>query len=356
MNRENFRADLEALRQELGETSSEADPAVSAATLIERHRAAVDADAQRKRKADELGRTVEERAAIVAELAVHDARKGDILGFFDLVDLKEVSVRLDQCARRDRWEDERGKLASRIMEETGSSSIEAARERMTELDAGERAGEHEECARRVEDLDKRLKSLFAARSAAEDKLAAIGGDGAAAAVEAQRRTAMLEIEDKALRFLHLRTGTILAENALQTYREKHRGSMMARASEAFRIITRDGYSGLAARPDGDRETLIGLSGSGGSKLATDMSKGTRFQLYLALRLAGYEEFSATRQPVPFVADDIMETFDEPRSEEVLSLIGKMSESGQVIYLTHHRHLCDLAKKAVPQVVVHELPS
>ena len=154
----------------------------------------------------------------------------------------------------------------------------------------------------------------------------------------------------------LRPGTILAERALQVYRDRHRGSMMDRASEAFRIITRSGCSGLATRPEKDRETLIGLAGSGGSKLATDMSKGTRFQLYLALRLAGYEEFARMRQPVPFVADDIMETFDEPRSGEVLSLFGKMSEMGQVIYLTDHRHLCDLARKAVPQVVVHELPS
>ena len=175
-------------------------------------------------------------------------------------------------------------------------------------------------------------------------------------IEAERRTVMLQIEDKAMRYLHLRTGGLLAERALQLYREKHRGSMMSRASDAFRGITRDAYTGLATKPEKDREILIGLSGSGGSKLATDMSKGTRFQLYLALRLAGYEEFATSRQAVPFVADDIMETFDEPRSEEVLSLFGKMSRLGQVIYLTHHRHLCDLARKAVPEVTIHELPS
>ena len=120
------------------------------------------------------------------------------------------------------------------------------------------------------------------------------------------------------------------------------------------MITRDEYSGLATRPDNDREALIGLPRHGGSKLAVEMSKGTQFQLYLALRLAGYEEFAAARPSVPFVADDIMETFDEPRSEEVLRLFGQMARVGQVIYLTHHRHLCEIAVQVVPDARVHEI--
>jgi uncharacterized protein YhaN len=223
------------------------------------------------------------------------------------------------------------------------------------MEQAERARQHAEVAMRLDHLDERLQTHFAARSAAEDRLKAVGGDDAVLHIEAERRTVTLEIEERAIQFLQLRTGALLAERALDIYRDKHRGSMMRRASEAFRAVTCDSYSGLATRPEKDRDTLIGISGAG-SKLATDMSKGTRFQLYLALRLAGYEEFAMTRRPVPFVADDIMETFDEPRSEQVLAQFGKMALTGQVIYLTHHRHICELARKAVPHVVVHELPS
>ena len=75
-----------------------------------------------------------------------------------------------------------------------------------------------------------------------------------------------------------------------------------------------------------------------------MSKGTRFQLYLALRVAGYHEFARSRTPVPFIADDIMETFDDYRAEEAFRLLGEMATVGQVIYLTHHQHLCDIAQR------------
>jgi len=34
----------------------------------------------------------------------------------------------------------------------------------------------------------------------------------------------------------------------------------------------------------------------------------------------------------------------------------MSELGQVIYLTHHEHLCDIAKEVCPSVNIYNLES
>ena len=50
----------------------------------------------------------------------------------------------------------------------------------------------------------------------------------------------------------------------------------------------------------------------------------------------------------------METFDEMRAEEAFRVLGEMSLKGQVIYLTHHRHLCAIAREVVPTVALHEL--
>src|SRR5690606_11678868 len=90
--------------------------------------------------------------------------------------------------------------------------------------------------------------------------------------------------------------------------------------------------------------------------AADMSKGTRFQLYLALRIAGYHELAKSRPAVPFIADDIMETFADNRASAAFELLGDMSRAGQVIYLTHHRHLCDIAQSACPGARVIDLAS
>ena len=131
--------------------------------------------------------------------------------------------------------------------------------------------------------------------------------------------------------------------------------MMKRASEAFRTISRGAYSRLDAQLTDKGEVLMGIGASGGAKIASEMSKGARFQLYLALRVAGYFEFVDQHGPVPFVADDILETFDDFRAEEAFRLFTEMAEVGQVIYLGHHRHLCEIARAVCPNVTIHELP-
>jgi uncharacterized protein YhaN len=55
---------------------------------------------------------------------------------------------------------------------------------------------------------------------------------------------------------------------------------------------------------------------------------------LALRLAGYYEFARIRLAVPFIADDIMETFDRCRSEEVFRLFGEMACAGYSSLITN----------------------
>ena len=184
---------------------------------------------------------------------------------------------------------------------------------------------------------------------------AVGGDGAVARLDQQRQTLLLEMEDGARRHLRQRLGILAVDAALGRYRDTHRSGMLDQASEAFRIMSRNGYSGLAAQPDGASEILVALATDGGSKHADQLSDGARAQLYLALRIAGYHEFARNSGPVPFIADDIMESFDDHRAAEAFGLLAKMSKTGQVIYLTHHAHLRDMASEVCPDVHIHDLP-
>jgi len=85
-----------------------------------------------------------------------------------------------------------------------------------------------------------------------------------------------------------------------------------------------------------------------------MSTGTQGQLYLALRIAGHAQFVAEHGPLPFVTDDIHETFDDERARAAIDLAASMGERGQMILFTYHRHVLDLARAAVPAVRVIEL--
>jgi uncharacterized protein YhaN len=142
--------------------------------------------------------------------------------------------------------------------------------------------------------------------------------------------------------------------ALQTYRERHRSGMLQRASDSFRRISEDKYSGLATQPSASSESLIARSANGTSKTEKQLWDATRRQLFFALRIAGYHEFVQTRCSLPFIADDVMETFDDSRAAETIRLLAEMSELGQVIYLTHHEHICDIARNVCPSEHIYDL--
>jgi uncharacterized protein YhaN len=186
------------------------------------------------------------------------------------------------------------------------------------------------------------------------QLAAIGGDDAVARLATDRAALLEEIKAGAEAHLRLRFGLLVTDAALRSYREGHRSAMLNRASAAFATISEGAYTGLSTQPDKDRESLVAIAANGASKQAKDLSKGTRYQLYLALRVAGFHEFAANRPPVPFIADDIMETFDDGRAAQSLAILSDMARVGQVIYLTHHAHLCDIARQHCPGARLHQL--
>jgi uncharacterized protein YhaN len=313
------------------------------------------AQSGRAAKAQSLKSAEDRQRALAEKLLIHTKREAEMTTFFGVGSLAEVGVKLQSVGRKAELEREVDAAAREIIDALRLPTIGEAEQA---LDAADRAALEVEFAdqkARFDDQDRRSRDLFSAHSKAVDQVEAVGGDDAVAKIEEQRRTTLLDIEERALHYLRLRVGAAAAEQALRAYRDRHRSSMMAQASEAFRTISRGAYTGLTTQPEKENEILIANGAAGGSKVATELSKGTRFQLYLALRVAGYHEFSRTRPSVPFIADDIMETFDDFRAEEAFRLFAKMADTGQVIYLTHHQHLCEIAQRVCSSVKVHQLP-
>jgi uncharacterized protein YhaN len=194
----------------------------------------------------------------------------------------------------------------------------------------------------MEGVEHRYKGAIEARTNADQQLRAIGGDADVALLVERKTTLELELQEIALRHLELSLGHRLAETAIRRYRDQHRSVMMQATETAFAELTNGAYSKLQTQIDGASETLLALDASGVAKQAQDMSKGTRFQLYLALRAAAYEQLADQGAALPFFCDDIFETFDEERTRSACRLMQRIGRRGQAIYLTHHQHVVDIA--------------
>ena len=302
-----------------------------------------------------MEKAVEEEGKAESRLAESRAVAGQMFEVLKVESLGDVARCLRRIGRRTELRPEVAKREAKLIAMMNTSSLmEAA----AALEDGATEELERQCAdikARLEDVSQRTKELYLALGRAEDAIGAVGGDDAVALLEARRRAVLLEIEEGALEYLRTRLGIEAADRALVAYRDAHRSSMMDRASKAFRTISRGAYSGLDTQITDKGEVLVGVGASTGAKIASRMSKGARFQLYLALRVAGYHEFVSQYGPVPFVADDILETFDDFRTEEAFRLLAEAARVGQVICLSHHRHLCQIARDICPEISIHELP-
>jgi len=247
-------------------------------------------------------------------------------------------------------------LEDDICQQLRVDKIDEAQSRMEEVDADSLDARSMALQHELEALHSAREEAHAQFRAAEASLAAVGGDDEIALLMVKRQTLLLEIEERTRRYLQLRMGLRTVDDLMRRYRDTHRSGMLTRASDAFVHLTRGAYSGLVAQPDGARDVLVAMTQDGRSKDADALSEGTRAQLYLALRIAGYHEFVQAHGPVPFVADDIMESFDDDRAQAAFELLSEIAQVGQVIYLTHHTHLCDIARAACAQVNIQQMPA
>ncbi|AOF91904.1 AAA family ATPase [Sinorhizobium sp. RAC02] len=342
------------LAERLSEPFQADDPLSTVAGLALRLAAAKIVRERREAIDKTLVRLEEEERGLDERRAVLTSRLAEIFTFLGCDSLADADLLLEAYRKRD---DVRGRIedaARDLVQQMRTETVEEAEALLSAVDDDQLAAERADLSTQLEGLDRAVEEQHLARARAQEALSRVAGSDEAAVLEERRRTALIELAEKSRRYLATRAGILAAEQALRLYRERHRSAMMERASKTFRDITGGEYAGLSTMLEKDGEYLVVNAASGGSKLAKDLSKGTRFQLYLALRVAGYHEIAASREIAPFIADDIMETFDDRRALNALRVMGEMAKGGQVIYLTHHQHLRDLALEACPDVTLHEL--
>lgn len=229
-------------------------------------------------------------------------------------------------------------------------SLEEARAALAEATQTGLQAELDEIGADLEGIEGLYRGAIEARSSAAQALRAIGGDADVALLVERKTTLELEMQGVALRHLELSLGHRLAEAAIRRYRDAHRSAMMQATETAFSQLTNGAYSKLQTQIDGAAETLLALDASGMAKQAQDMSKGTRFQLYLALRAAAYAQLADQGAALPFFCDDIFETFDEERTRSACRMMERVGRRGQAIYLTHHQHVVDIAREVCGESV------
>ena len=120
------------------------------------------------------------------------------------------------------------------------------------------------------------------------------------------------------------------------YRERKQAPLLQSAEKMFATYGQADQPVLTAIRQNDE--VVPVEG---------LSTGTADQLFLALRIAALEQYLDTASPFPFIVDDLFVNFDDARAAAGFIVLGDLARKTQVVFPTHHAHLCDVARTAIP---------
>lgn len=199
-------------------------------------------------------------------------------------------------------------------------------------------------ARETQQQEQTLADMRAASAQlhqAEQALAALTKGRDAVAAASERAEAGADLMEIAERWLLRAAAAKLATRAIERHRALVQDPLIARASTLFALASGEAFKGLGiAYGHDDQPTLVAERTDRTRVEIAGLSEGTRDQLFLALRLALLER--RTTEPMPFIGDDLLTSFDEARTAASLGLLAAAGRDRQMILFTHHRHVADLA--------------
>jgi uncharacterized protein YhaN len=199
-------------------------------------------------------------------------------------------------------------------------------------------------------VDVRIGELGAERR----KMECLDGAGGIAETLEQR---IAELRGLTERYLRLYLAGWALSQAIDSYRQEHKGPLLRRADELFPELTCGSFQGLEVGFDeSDEPILVGIRSNGKKAPVQVMSTGTLEQLYLALRLASLERHIDAHGPMPVILDDVVLHSDPKRKTAILQALAELGRRTQVIAFTHDPQVVALAQAGLDPdlLTVHEL--
>jgi uncharacterized protein YhaN len=236
-------------------------------------------------------------------------------------------------------------IEEQIFELAPGTTLEEIRHEAEIVKVDELPERIKEIARQMQELEEERLALAGKIARAEKELELMDGNSRAAEAAENLQVIAASIQDGVERYLRLRMSSLILRREIERYRAENQGPLLARGGVLFNRLTLGSFSGLTTDfNEKDEPILLGVRPSGKLVRVEGMSRGTRDQLYLALRLSSLEKYLEASEPMPFVVDDILINFDDRRAEATLESLNSISEKTQVLFFTHHERLVELAQR------------
>ena len=328
--------------------------ALVADTLISRLDQAREARLRREtalEQQDEARRLVEDRQQRLGSV---QQELGDFLALGETDDPEEFR-------RRSRVHEERQELDRRRSELTRSlerlsgpgERFEAFRERLAGCDQIQLGEEDHRISDQLRVVEETRGGLQEERGRVENELERLTGEEESSRLRIQRSTLLEQLRDSVRVWSRLTMAEELLDRTRQKFETERQPRVVQHAQDSFSHMTGQRYARLFV-PVGER-TITVMDGSGSARQPHELSRGTREQLYLALRFGLVREFGDHAERLPVVVDEALVNFDPERARRAAEAFAALSETNQVLVFTCHPATAEMFAEAAGAQVLEVTP-
>ena len=227
--------------------------------------------------------------------------------------------------------------------------FDAFREALASADPNRLGDESARLSELHADVDVRRNALREERGGIDTELAQLTGEEESSALRIRRSTLEEQLREHAREWSRLTIAEALLEKTRQKFEQERQPSVIRHAQDFFSGVTGQRYQRLYA-PIGE-QTITVTDAAGASKQPAELSRGTREQLYLALRFGLIREFGEHAERLPVVVDEALVNFDPERARLAAESFAQLAETNQVLVFTCHPSTAEMFADAAGAQVV-----
>ena len=212
-------------------------------------------------------------------------------------------------------------------------ALEALRTTLAKTDLQAIRDAVRECEAQLEDVDAQRSELDTERGAIRTTLDGLASEEDSSRLRLERHRLSEELQGYAQDWAVRTIAESLIRRAQSKFERERQPDVIRHAERFFLDVTDGAYQGVYS-PLGSSEINI-RDAAGNIRTPQQLSRGTREQLFLALRFGLILELGQRSERLPVIVDEALVNFDPTRGTRAAGSFIELSETNQVLVFTCH---------------------
>ncbi len=304
---------------------------------------------ERKSLADRLADRQREVETARGELELARDDLAYLLELGGATDAEEFRRRQAMADERRQLEGSVREITQRLTEASGPGlALEALYEALERTDYQTIEAKREELEEELHVIESEQQQTASERGSVETQLRQIEGEEASSRLRMERGQLVEEMRAHAAEWAKLTLAEALIEEARAKFERERQPDVIREAESFFRDTTGGRYETVFS-PIGERAIYVTESG-GSSKQPSQLSRGTREQLFLSLRFGLIRELGRRTENLPVMVDEVLVNFDPERALRAAAAFVRLAEDDQqALVFTCHPSTVELFQRAAAEV-------